>query len=514
MAAGPSGAFWSRWYERFTRFHLRLAAACFLAGAVFVIAVSQHSGSPSSQTACPGRPDDLVIGTGAEIGAGGVRHDVIKAWNDEQRELKKKPLKATLVEISESSDEQRSELAAAAQSKRCAYDVLLLDVAYVTEFARNHYLEKFELDPGKLGGLPERYFLRKSLETGRVDGEQFAVPFAADAPLLYRRTDAPAPPPQDTKKFLELAREHGYAAQFDDYEGGTVNLLEAIFSAGSRKAEDRKAQADDLVFDDKGDVVLDQDDNGEKVMDALRAWREALFTVGKDDTSPLPGESALREESSLQAFRTGLVGYMRNWPFAFNRLAADPLMRDDDGSLKFQVLSFPGTGVLGGVDLAIAKDSPHKEEARELIYYLISQDVQERLFACAGYPPVVAALYERYERSRTARTCGDLAPDGADGAGRPAERDTEITGDQLVRFAGEVHEAVDHARPRPKSAYYATFSQVFRSCLLPVATTTSGAAPDFHYFSDALRDALNGRRRSDDACRPPAQAAPKSDIRG
>lgn len=59
------------------------------------------------------------------------------------------------------------------------------------------------------------------------------------------------------------------------------------------------------------------------------------------------------------------------------------------------------------------------------------------------------------------------------------------------------------------SAYYATFSQVFRSCLLPVATTTSGAAPDFRYFSDALRDALNGRLRSDDACHPPAEAAHK-----
>ncbi|WP_182903718.1 extracellular solute-binding protein [Microbispora sp. H10830] len=513
MAAGPLGAFWNRWYERFTRFHLRLAAACFLAGAVFVIGVSQHSGSSPSQNACPGRPDDLVIGTGAEIGAGGVRHDVIKAWNDEQRKLKKKPLKATLVEISESSDEQRSELAAAAQSKRCAYDVLLLDVAYMTEFARNHYLETFELDPKKLGGTPERYFLRKSLGTGQVDGERFAVPFAADAPLLYRRTDTPAPPPQDTKKFLELAKEHGYAAQFDDYEGGTVNLLEAIFSAQDQEAKDKETPHGPVVFDDKGNVVLDEGDNGKRVMDALGAWREALFTV-KDDKRTLRDESVLREESSLQAFRTGRVGYMRNWPFAFNRLAADPLMRDDDGSLRFQVLSFPGTGVLGGVDLAIAKDSPHKEEARDLIYYLVSEDVQERLFACAGYPPVVAALYERYERSGTARTCGDLAPDPADGGARPAERDTEITGEQLARFAGEVHQAVDHARPRPMSAYYATFSQVFRSCLLPVATTTSGVAPDFRYFSDALRDALNGRLRSDDPCHPPTQAEPKSDIRG
>ncbi len=508
MAADSHGAFWNRWYERFTRFHLRLAAACFLAGAVFVIAVSQHSGSSSSQNACPGRPDDLVIGTGAEIGAGGVRHDVIKAWNDEQRKLKKKPLKATLVEISESSDEQRSELAAAAQSKRCAYDVLLLDVAYITEFARNHYLEKFEPDPKKLGGLPERYFLEKSLETGQVDGERFAVPFAADAPLLYRRTDTPAPPPQDTKKFLELAKEHGYAAQFDDYEGGTVNLLEAIFSA-----QDEEAGNKAVVFDDEGNVVLDEDGNGKKVTDALGAWREALFTV-KDGKPTLRDESVLREESSLQAFRTGRVGYMRNWPFAFNRLAADPLMRDDDGSLKFQVLSFPGTGVLGGVDLAIAKDSPHKEEARDLIYYLVSEDVQERLFACAGYPPVVTALYERYERSGTARTCGDLAPGTVDDAARPAERDTEITGGQLARFAGEVHQAVDHARPRPMSAYYATFSQVFRSCLLPMATNTSGAAPDFRYFSDALRDALNGRLRSDDPCRPPTQAETKSDIKG
>ncbi|WP_143737680.1 extracellular solute-binding protein [Microbispora sp. GKU 823] len=501
MAAGPRGAFWNRWFDRFTRFHLRLAVACFLAGALFVIAVSQHYGPASSQNACPGRPDDLVIGTGAEIGAGGVRHNVIKAWNDEQRRLKKDPLKATLVEISESSDEQRSELAAAAQSKRCAYDVLLLDVAYITEFARNHYLEKFELDPGKLGGPPEQYFLRKSLETGQVDGEQFAVPFAADAPLLYWRTDKPDPP-RDTKKFLELAKDHGYAAQFDDYEGGTVNLLEAIFSAQDEEAQGEEAGNKAVVFDDEGNVVLDEEDNGKKMLDALGTWREALFTV-KDGKPKLRDESRLREESSLQAFRTGRVGYMRNWPFAFNRLAADPLMRNDDGSLKFKVLSFPGTGVLGGVDLAIAKDSPHKEEAKDLIYHLISERTQEWLFACAGYPPVVAALYEEYETPKTARTCREVTSDDADGAAHPAERDTEITGEQLAGFAREVHRAVDHARPRPMSAYYATFSQVFRTCLLPLATTTSAVAPDFHHFSDALRDALDGRLRSDDACRTP-----------
>lgn len=144
-------------------------------------------------------------------------------------------------------------------------------------------------------------------------------------------------------------------------------------------------------------------------------------------------------------------------------------MRNDQGGLKFDLQAFPGVGILGGVNLAITRNSPHKKAAAELIGALTSPDAQRLLFACGGYAPVLESVYRDYAQvTGGAKTCGELL-DGETGEGdRSAEPESEITTGQLRDFAEAVHQAVDRAVVRPKSAYYSTFSEVFRSCLLPV----------------------------------------------
>lgn len=460
--------------------HTRVAWAGFAAGLMIVTLIGLRPlGWISTGTDCHGGKDgkdqELVVATGAEVGAGGIRRRLIKEWNSDP----KKNIKARLVEISESTDEQRAEMVAAAQSGRCVYDVLLLDVAWTEEFARNGYIVPIPAE-----ALAGREFLPNSLETGKFENEQYAVPFAADAPLLYVRNDGknPPPPPRTVPDLLSSARNRGYAAQFSDYEGGTINLMEAILSGESTGTG-----------------------GAEWIMDALKDSGKVLGTLEKWHDVATASNGDLREESSLQAFRSGYVGYMRNWPFAYRRLVMDPSMRNDQGGLKFDLQAFPGVGILGGVNLAITRNSPHKKAAAELIGALTSPDAQRLLFACGGYAPVLESVYRDYAQvTGGAKTCGELL-DGETGEGdRSAEPESEITTGQLRDFAEAVHQAVDRAVVRPKSAYYSTFSEVFRSCLLPVVLG-SAVPPDFAEFADALRDAMDGKRHSGDHCPAPPE---------
>ncbi|GAA3131592.1 ABC transporter substrate-binding protein [Planomonospora alba] len=449
----------------------RIAWIGFCAGCLTVVALGVAPYPAPSGGAPPCATDhELTIATSSDVSSGSFRRDVVDEWNRRAGTT----MKAKLVEISDSTDEERAEMAAAAQSQDCAYDILILDVAWTAEFARNGHLRP--LSPGSGPGVP---FLEKALTTTEVDGVRYAVPFATNAPLLFRREGLPAP--GTPGELLRLAAEHGYAGQLADYEGGTVNLLEMVLSGGAEVL-------------DGDEVVLDRPDDAREAGEALAAWQAALSRrTGADALS-------LKEESSLQAFRSRQAGYLRNWPFAFHRLASDPAMRDGDG-LRFAVGPLPGTGVLGGSNLAVTSRSPDAAEAERLIAFLTTPQTQKKLFACGGYPPVVESVYDDY-RVRP-RTCGELLAEGDPEAGRP-DPDGEITAGQLRLFADAVRLAVRRAWPRPPAVHYSTFSEVFRSCARQVVDGALDAGElDFPRFSGALREALDGRRPEHDPCRRP-----------
>lgn len=109
----------------------------------------------------------------------------------------------------------------------------------------------------------------------------------------------------------------GYAGQFADYEGLTVNALEAIDGAG------------DAVVDDGGDVAIE--DHRVAVTEGLDRLRKIAPT----------GVPALDEDSSAQLFRSDKALFMRNWP----------VKEDLEGApaVTFDVAPLPSdSGVLGG----------------------------------------------------------------------------------------------------------------------------------------------------------------------
>ncbi|MEV0585960.1 extracellular solute-binding protein [Nonomuraea sp. NPDC050310] len=320
-----------------------------------------------------------------------------------------------VTEVSEVADLMTAELRADGASRCPGYDVYALDVAATAEFAAAGLLDPY---PGKLTGL-----VGDLAEGGSWDRIQYGVPFAADVGLLYRRPDLPEP-----RSWAELwATGETLAAQLADYEGGTVNLLELA-----------------------GD---------------LAAARTA------DDNEQFGGSWSWREGESLAAFAQGRTGYLRHWPYAYHRLRAQ--------GVPFEVSALPGTPALGGTNLAVAAGSGKAQEARAFIEYLLSPEVQRRLFACGGYPPVVAAAYT------DVRPC-DLP--------RPADAADPPDRERLSAFAELVKGQLERAE-RPKLEHYPEYGEAYRRCL-----TLAVREKEPEGMADVLAGARAGRMTGGEAC--------------
>ncbi|WP_043619207.1 extracellular solute-binding protein [Nonomuraea candida] len=438
-----------------------VAGVAFLA-TVSVLAYLTATGRPArpERTCPPHLQTGLRVAAGDDISASTYRRELFDEWNARHRP------RVTLIEVGETTDDERKEMISAAQAGRCAYDVLIMDVAWVPEFARNGFLQETPLTEEQRAA-----FVPQALRTGEVDGTQYAVPFGTNIPVLYYKSDLPYP--RDLDEFLSLARRHGYAAQLDDYEGGTVNLLEAMLSGGARLMD-----GDRVVLDEPGDAA--------RAEEALRRWSEMTRAL----LERRPGHANLQERTSMREFRRADIGYLRNWAFSFHELAADPALHTAGGALRFEVGRFPTRGVLGGFNLAIAKDSPHAEEAMELIRFLTGKEHQSRLFACGGYPPVLRAVYDEFRTRPTA--CEKRSEEDPRGAIGPED---------LRTLAAAVHAGLQNTVTRPASPSYPVFSEVFRACVRDAVLEGPDAPPiNYPAFAAALRDALDGRPADRNAC--------------
>lgn len=446
-------------------------AAGVLAGMILVGIAALAVHRPWQGSGCPERTDRTLVVLGdKDVSSGRQRKAEIERWHDPGG------ARAELHELSGVADLQHAQLAATAQDGGCGVDVYILDGPWVAEFAEAGHLEPFGEDEEALGGL-----LAGGLrESGYHDDELWAVPFSADAPLLYYRRDllekAGLDPPGSWDEVWEHAEallaepssglRAGYAAQLARYEGFTINALELMWTHDSSE-----------LLDD-GEVEINSI--------ALQRIRKKL-----GDPRLIARESfTWHEDEATRAFVKGETLFLRNWPTAYRRLAEDPSVGNAEQlTEKYGVTVLPGHGVLGGQSLAVAANSPYKEEARRLIRSLTGYGAQNRLFWCGGFAPVHAEVYRR----KSPETC---APGVSDDKGGyvaqlpPEELDTLRT-------------AVEQARPRPNTPYYTEFSRVFQELLYcdlqPEELVAScpqkqSSTPEFPPdLEDRLTDALKGR---------------------
>ncbi|MCO6007756.1 extracellular solute-binding protein [Actinoallomurus purpureus] len=421
-------------------------------------------GDSTGRTPCPGHVG-LVVAGGTDVSAGAERQALVRKWNTLHQD--DPDLQARIVEISSLADLQRTQLAAASEARSCDYDVLTLDAPWTAEFAEKKAIVPFPLPHGwDPDFLPE---LRQSVTWHRT---VYALPFNADVGLLYYWNDARRQPPVGLPDLLgqaaEAANGHGfpagYSVQLADYEGGTVNALELIWGFGG-----------DVVHDDQ--IVIDR--YATQVRSALAAVHTNLPPQGAGVDRTV-GDAT--EASSIQAFEGRQVAFMRNWPYAFRVLAADPRMRAG-GRLRFGVSPLPGPSVLGGQNLAISAHSRKQEQARRLIEFLTDHDAQSELFVCGGFAPTRESAYQ------APRPCLGSSPS-----------EQSIGQADLTQLAAQIRQAIATARPRPVAPAYQEFSEVFRRCFR--AAALQSADVDYAAFARLLRSAYSGKPLRTDPPRP------------
>ncbi|MFF9983169.1 ABC transporter substrate-binding protein [Streptomyces erythrochromogenes] len=303
-------------------------------------------------------------------------------WNESRPDER-----VSLVELPDSADETRAQMISELRSGRDRFDVLNIDVAWTSEFAAAGWISPLERDR-----FPLDAFLRPVVDTATFDGRLYAVPYVTNAGLLYYRKDildlAGEQPPRTWSELARQARtiapQHGldgYAGQFLPYEGLTVNVTEAVHSAGGS-----------ILRDDGARVSVDSD--GARaglrfLADGVReGWisREAL---------------GYKEEESRKAFQDGRLLFLRNWPYVYaDASAAGSKVAGRFGAVPLPGADGPGASVLGGSNLAVSAHARHPASAADLISYLTSERVQRRVLTEGSLPPVRAALYEDPELVR------------------------------------------------------------------------------------------------------------------
>ncbi|KOU12811.1 MULTISPECIES: ABC transporter substrate-binding protein [Streptomyces] len=303
-------------------------------------------------------------------------------WNASRPEER-----VTLVELPDSADETRAQMISELRSGRDRFDVLNIDVAWTSEFAAAGWISPLERDR-----FPLDAFLRPVVDTATFDGRLYAVPYVTNAGLLYYRKDildeAGEQPPRTWSELARQARTiapryglDGYAGQFLPYEGLTVNVTEAVHSAG-------------------GSIL--RDDGARVTVDSAGA-RAGLRFLADGVREGWISRDALgyKEEESRKAFQDGRLLFLRNWPYVYADASAQgSKVAGRFGAVPLPGADGPGTSVLGGSNLAVSSHARHPASAADLISYLTSERVQRRVLTEGSLPPVRAALYEDPELVR------------------------------------------------------------------------------------------------------------------
>jgi multiple sugar transport system substrate-binding protein len=309
----------------------------------------------------------ITFATGND--ASGTLRRVIEKWNS-----RRPGEKVTMLELSTSADEQRVAMAQNFQAASSRYDVLNADVAWTAEFAARNWLEP--LDQKRFAGPA---VLPAPADSGRFDGTLFGAPYATSAGMLFYRSDLIKTPPKTWAELTYLcqtvAKQNGmdcYAGQYAQYEGLTVNIAEAIASAGGS-----------FIGEDGKRVTVDS----AQARDGLR------FLVDGFHRGWIPRRAiTYKEEDGRRDFQQGHLLFLRNWPYVYalaNKAGPDSVIAG-----KFDVAPVPGINglgrsIVGGKNLMLSRFSKHKASALDWMEFMQSEEAQIEMQA-----PVLAKMYD------------------------------------------------------------------------------------------------------------------------
>jgi multiple sugar transport system substrate-binding protein len=358
------------------RRRVRIAVAAAAAATGLVLAAGCADSPPSGEPAPSANGvGPITFATGNDDAA--FFQMLIGSWNKQHPSER-----VTLMLLPEAENGQLAQLTANLQAGSPVYDVIDMDVIWTAQFASAGWIIPIEPSMFPLGD-----FLQPAVDTAMYHGHLWAVPYYSNADVLYYRKDilaaAGKKPPATWAQLAELASTvaprygmQGYAGQFAPYEGLTVNFADAVQSAGGS--------------------ILSAD--GTSVMvDSPQAQAGLEFLVNGLRAGWIPKSSlSFEEESSWQDFESGKLLFLNNWPFIAYQASQFTPANKAYGKVGVALLpgpDGPGSGSLGGSNLAVSAYSRHQATALAFIKYVTSLPEEKLLFADSGLPPVWTALY-------------------------------------------------------------------------------------------------------------------------
>jgi multiple sugar transport system substrate-binding protein len=291
-------------------------------------------------------------------------------------------IRAEIVEVRGNSRQDRQTIGNQLAEENTDLDIFLLDDAWLAEFAAKGWLLPLD-DYVKSSALDMSEFLPGTVQASTIDGELVALPWIADGGVLYYRSDLLEKeghtPPDTWADLQSLAFDlkateglpFGHVWQGAARESLTCNTLEFVWAYGGD------------VLDEGGKVVFDSPQT--------RAALQQMSDLVTSGVSP-SDIATYRENTALAAFRDGESAFMRNWPYAWDRLNAS------DSSIRGQIgVASPPASCLLGQTLALSASSMHPDQAFRLMQFLVGYEQQLQMAGETGRPSALETVYHSTE---------------------------------------------------------------------------------------------------------------------
>ena len=383
----------------------------------------------------------IAYAQGKDFSAGMVQAH-LDEWNEQNPDEQ-----VTLIELSESADQQRQSLINNAQTQSDAYDVISVDVVWVAEFAANQWVLELPMDD-----LRNDDIIQPVWDAGCYMDRLFAMPYVTDAPLMYYRKDFLAeagvtevPTTWDgIKSAVDAVRAlpghesiGGFGGQFAKYEGLTCCAAEFIHTAGGD------------FFDDQNQVIVNSPESVKGLQNLMDGFKDGY----------IPGDAReWKEEDSRNAFEDGNLVFQRQWPFQYaNNL-------ENLGEDKFGVAALPSIDgksyvpTLGGHYCGVSAFSKNKATALKFIQWWTAKESQQYRLDKQANAPILGSLYE----------------------------DAEMI--QKYPYLPTLRASLDAAEARPKAVAYGDVTAAIQDAIYPAIQQQTTAEQAITGLEEALKN--------------------------
>lgn len=331
------------------------------------------------------------------------------------------------ISLPKEADAQRLQLARRLTGNDRTLDVMALDVVWTAEFAEAGWALPLTDDPaGQAEADARDNTLPGPLETATWNDTLYASPITTNTQLLWYRADLMKEPPATWDAMVaEATRLHAagepswIALQAKQYEGLVVWFNTLLESAGGQVLSD----------DGKTVTLTDTPEHRAATIKALEIIKAVATAPGAD-----PSITQTDEGTARLALEQGKAALEVNWPFvlpsmlenavkggvSFLPLNEEPSLQgaiNDVGTFSptdeqfttaydaskkvFGFANYPGVlpdeqakVTIGGLNLAVGKNTQHKAEAFEAIRCMRSVENQRYTSIEGGLPAVRTSLYD------------------------------------------------------------------------------------------------------------------------